>query len=178
MKRVLLAMMVLLLLFAGNSFAEVYKWVDEAGDVHFTDDFSQIPEKYRPSVEKNEFPETVESQQAEEPSASTTKSQEDSYKDTMGNGETYWKGRVAEWKKRLKETQEKLDALRMKYNDLTVRLNDSKFRSVSENIRQEREQVKNEMDQCKVEYDKAREMLEKKIPEEANLYKAKPEWLK
>ncbi len=29
------------------SFAEVYKWVDEKGVVHFTDDITQIPEKYR-----------------------------------------------------------------------------------------------------------------------------------
>ncbi len=28
--------------------AEVYKWIDDKGDVHFTDDYSKIPEKYRP----------------------------------------------------------------------------------------------------------------------------------
>ncbi len=31
---------------------EVYKWVDEKGTVHFTDDHSRIPEKYGPQVER------------------------------------------------------------------------------------------------------------------------------
>jgi hypothetical protein len=37
--------------------AEVYKWVDEKGTVHFTDDNSTIPEKYGQQVEKRSFSE-------------------------------------------------------------------------------------------------------------------------
>jgi hypothetical protein len=37
--------------------AEVYKWVDEKGTVHFTDDNSRIPEKYGQQAEKRSFPE-------------------------------------------------------------------------------------------------------------------------
>ncbi len=36
--------------------AEVYKWIDDKGDVHFTDDYSNIPEKYRPVAETKRFP--------------------------------------------------------------------------------------------------------------------------
>ena len=36
--------------------AEVYKWIDDKGDVHFTDNYSNIPEKYRPVVETQRFP--------------------------------------------------------------------------------------------------------------------------
>ena len=36
--------------------AEVYKWTDDKGDVHFTDNYSNIPEKYRPVVETQRFP--------------------------------------------------------------------------------------------------------------------------
>ncbi len=36
--------------------AEVHKWRDDKGDVHFTDDYSTIPEKYLPSVETQSFP--------------------------------------------------------------------------------------------------------------------------
>jgi len=36
--------------------AEVYKWIDDKGDVHFTDDYSKIPEKYRPVAETQRFP--------------------------------------------------------------------------------------------------------------------------
>jgi hypothetical protein len=37
--------------------AEVYKWVDEKGTVHFTEDNSTIPEKYGQQVEKIYLPE-------------------------------------------------------------------------------------------------------------------------
>jgi hypothetical protein len=37
--------------------AEVYKWVDEKGTVHFTDDNSRIPEKYGQQVERRYLPE-------------------------------------------------------------------------------------------------------------------------
>jgi Domain of unknown function (DUF4124) len=37
--------------------AEVYKWIDDKGDVHFTDDYSNIPEKYRPAAEHQRSPE-------------------------------------------------------------------------------------------------------------------------
>jgi hypothetical protein len=36
--------------------AEVYKWIDDKGDFHFTDEYSNIPEKYRPVIETRETP--------------------------------------------------------------------------------------------------------------------------
>jgi hypothetical protein len=36
--------------------AEIYRWADEKGTVHFTDDVSKIPEPYRDQVEKREVP--------------------------------------------------------------------------------------------------------------------------
>jgi len=36
---------------------EVYKWVDEKGTVHFSEDESSIPEKYRDQTEKKSAPE-------------------------------------------------------------------------------------------------------------------------
>ena len=50
MKWILLVMIVLIGLALPAS-AEMYKWVDEKGTVHFTDDPSMIPEKYRPNTE-------------------------------------------------------------------------------------------------------------------------------
>jgi hypothetical protein len=38
-------------------YADVYKWVDEKGTVHFTDDNSTIPEKYGQQVERRSLPE-------------------------------------------------------------------------------------------------------------------------
>ena len=50
-----LTVSLLMIPFLGH--AEVYKWVDEKGTVHFTDDNSRIPEKYGQQVEKRSFSE-------------------------------------------------------------------------------------------------------------------------
>jgi hypothetical protein len=36
--------------------AEVYKWIDDKGTIHFTDDRSNVPEKYLPVAETQPFP--------------------------------------------------------------------------------------------------------------------------
>ncbi len=41
----------LLAISISSSYAEMYKWVDDKGTVHFTDDLSNIPEKYREDAE-------------------------------------------------------------------------------------------------------------------------------
>jgi len=40
-----------------SSAKEVYKWVDEKGTVHFSEDESSVPEKYRGQAEKKSMPE-------------------------------------------------------------------------------------------------------------------------
>ncbi len=175
MKRILI--IIFLVLFMSEiSFAQVYKWVDDKGVVYFTDDITQVPEKYRPKAEKIGLPEDKEETTVR--GESTPKKKEETYRDRMGRGEEYWKGRVEEWRKKLGELQVRLEALRLKYNELTEKFNDSKSSAERGSIRKEREQVKSEMDQNRIKIEEAKEMLEKKIPEEANLYKAKPEWVK
>ena len=167
----------LLLIFAGGpSFAAVYKWVDENQVVHFTDDIIQIPEKYRASIERVGVAEEKDEIKTEgDPLA---KKKEDSYQDRQGRGEEYWKARVDEWQKKLRLLQDKVETLRTKYNELTEKHNDSKNPAERLTIRKERDQVKNEMDQYRIQIEETKEMLAKKIPEEAELSRAKPEWVK
>src|SRR4030042_1429830 len=114
MKRILIV--ILFFLFISEiSFAEIFKWVDEKGVVHFTDDILQVPEKYRSKTKKMELPEGIE--------------------ETKGEGESTPKTK-------------------------------------------ERDQVKNEIDQYKIKIEEATNMINKKVPDEAELYKAKPEWLR
>jgi chromosome segregation ATPase len=175
MSRILLISLSVFLI-AGISFAEVYKWVDDNGVVYFTDNMIQIPEKYRSKAERLELPEEKKDQQVEE--ESTPKKKVESYRDQLGRGEEYWKARVDEWRKKLTESQTRLQGLRTRYNELTERFNDSKSTAERATLRRERDQVKNEMDQLKIQIDEATNMIAKKIPEEAEIYKAKPEWLK
>jgi aspartyl protease family protein len=49
--RLIILLIVMLTVFVPSSYGEMYKWVDEKGTVHFTDDLSSIPEKYRQDAE-------------------------------------------------------------------------------------------------------------------------------
>jgi predicted nucleic acid-binding Zn-ribbon protein len=158
------------------SFAQVYKWVDEKGVAHFTDDITQVPEKYRPKAERIGLPEEKEDTKIQ--GELTPKGKGEIYRDQLGRGEDYWKGQMEEWRKKLSELKDRLEALRAKYNGLTERFNDSRSTAERGNLRRERDQVKSEMDQCRAQFEEARDMLEKRIPEEAEFYKAKKEWVK
>jgi hypothetical protein len=60
MARIATAAIAALLLFATASLADIHRWVDEAGTIHFTDDVTNIPEAYRgkSSVVIREAPDT------------------------------------------------------------------------------------------------------------------------
>jgi len=167
---------ILLIFISTPGFAQIYKWVDDKGGVHFTDDVTKIPDKYRTKTDKIGVSEEKSETKIEgDPSS---KRKEDAYKDQLGRGEEYWKNRVEEWKRKLKTAQEKMENTRVKYNELTERFNDSKSSAERNQLRRERDQVKQEMDQYKNQLEEAKTMLERKIPEEAEIYKAKQEWIK
>jgi hypothetical protein len=172
----ILSLIILLILISTPGYTQVYKWVDEKGVVHFTDDMTKIPDKYRPKTDKIGVPEEKSEPKLERDSSQ--KKKEDHYKDQLGRGEEYWKSKVDEWKKKLRIAQEKIETARIKYNELTEKFNDSKSSVERNQIKRERDQFKQEMDQYKSHIEEARIMLEKKIPEEAEIYKAKPEWVK
>ncbi len=158
------------------SFSQVYKWVDKKGVVHFTDDITQVPGEFRPKADATEALQEKEEIKSDAESAPVKK--EVAYKDQLGRGEDYWRGRIEEWRKKLTEQQDKLETLRIKYNGLTEKYNDSRGLAERANLRQERDRIKAEMDECGTRIDEARGMMDKKIPEEAEFYKAKPEWTK
>jgi aspartyl protease family protein len=49
--RIVLVFILFLVLHPSPCRGEIYKWVDEQGNLHFADDLSNIPEKYRPDAE-------------------------------------------------------------------------------------------------------------------------------
>jgi len=167
--------------------AQVYKWTDDKGVVHFSDDPGRIPEKYQgkaqpapvesppaPSPQPPSSPQPAPSRPASSPGAKA----DDGYRDSAGRDESYWKGRVNQWKKNLTSAQEKEQALRLRYNQLTERANSTKNQGEKYQLREERDQVKVEIDHERAKIEEAKKMLEKTIPDEAALFKAKPEWVR
>jgi predicted nucleic acid-binding Zn-ribbon protein len=168
--------LILLIILCGSpSFAQIYKWVDEHGGVHYADDVTSVPEKYQRSMMKVDG---VDLEQGRGRNESRPSNKEDNYRDRLGRGEDYWKGRVTESKDRMKSLQEKGENLRLKYNELSTKFNESRSSVERAGLRNERDQIKREMDKIKEEIEEVKNTLDKKIPEEAEFYKAKPEWTK
>lgn len=64
--RFVVPFVILLAVFVPCSYGEVYKWVDEKGTVHFTDDLSTVPEKYRGDTETRTPPQETSAPQLQE----------------------------------------------------------------------------------------------------------------
>jgi hypothetical protein len=166
----------LLVFFVTISYAEVYKWVDEKGGVHFTDDYNQIPQRFRSTIERQGGLPVGTGDKKDQDSNDKTK--EEPHTDRIGRGEAYWRGRVEEWRNKMKAAQERSETLRAKYNELTEKFNESKSSAERSSLRKERDQIKSELEDQRTQIEEAKMMLEKKLPEDAELFKAKPEWVK
>jgi hypothetical protein len=155
--------------------AQVYKWVDEKGISHFTDDITAVPRDQRYDTDRI----GVSEEKGAPPGPPEAVSRPESpHKDRLGRGEEYWRAAVEEWRKKLTFHQEKTEVLRIKYNDLTEKFNDSRSTAERGALRRDRDEIKRQMDEHKIKIEEAKEMLEKKIPDEAHFYGAKPEWIK
>ena len=64
--RFVVPFVILLAVFVPCSYGEMYKWVDEKGTVHFTDDLSTVPEKYRGDTETRTPPQETSAPQLQE----------------------------------------------------------------------------------------------------------------
>jgi len=93
-------MMMLCILFSFSiSWAETYKWVDEKGTVHFTQDFNSIPERFRNLAEiKNDKTDDSE-MKADKPYK----------KDSKGQSKEKAKEQVKEQHTRSKEKKQSMD---------------------------------------------------------------------
>lgn len=104
--RYLSRMLILFIIFGfvPLSFAEYYKYTDENGNIHYTDDFSKVPVKKRKDIET--YKETA--LPSKTPAAKTTPQEGDKTADSASPEEEY--ARFQEKRNQLVEEQKSLDA--------------------------------------------------------------------
>jgi clan AA aspartic protease (TIGR02281 family) len=69
--RLVILFIILSTVFVPASYGEMYKWVDEKGTIHYTDDLSSIPEKYRPDAETRKPSQEISAPKPQEKSKSS-----------------------------------------------------------------------------------------------------------
>jgi hypothetical protein len=184
MRRLILFILIGLMSISGTAFGqEIYRWVDEKGTVHFADDFTLVPEKYRDQIQKRTSekpsPPPVRPPIGPEATGPTTESTPEK-KDLLGRGEEWWRAKMKEWNDKLQNAQKNYDLV---YSDLRQKekeLADAKFKpdSLKRKLKAEIRQLEEKVKECEKERGEALNMVEKALPKQAADERADPAWLK
>ena len=157
---------------------EIYSWVDEKGTLHYADDLTLVPERYRETVQKRK------TQQESSPSPSISPSPgpqgTEARRDLLGRDEQWWRAKVKEWEDKLQNAQNNYEKAYQAWKSKEKELEDSKIKpdSVKRKIRAEIKDLEEKTKPWEKEVNEARNMLEKVLPREAEEDRADPDWLK
>jgi hypothetical protein len=169
---------------------EVYRWVDEKGTVHLTDDLGQVPEKYREKVQKEISPkESTPVSPAPLPTplpkvggAGKESGQMPSpqHKDMFGRGEEWWRAKAIEWNEKLKTARKNYENALGERKAKEQELETSKFKpdSYKRKLKAELKTLEEKVKDWEKQMEEARNMLRNVLPKQAQDDRANPDWLK
>lgn len=172
--------------------AEIYKWIDEQGVIHFTDDYTKIPEKYRKKklkvIEETPLPPPAQqptiSSSGEGPKTSAEQTKEERRErgdiriDNEGHDRAWWQAQIATWKQKRDQAIAQRKELEARYEVLVRRAYNPAFgQRGRRSLQGELKAVEDRLTQLQLAIDEANEMLEKKLPAQAAEAGAPSEWL-
>ncbi len=156
--------------------ATIYKWTDEKGEKHYSDEYDKVPPAYRDRVETEKWEDTQKPGISPPPPFQKS---DGGITDIYGQNETYWRERARPWKERLEEANANYARVQTKYTEKSEELMRRKYGSPTQYKSSiiELEKLKEEMARYQAEITEATEMLTK-ISKEAEEAKADPDWVK
>jgi len=159
--------------------AEVYKWIDDKGTIHFTDDYGNIPSSYREQRKVEIRRDIQEEETPLEPQKIIFRSKEEQTKtDLYRQEEAWWRGKVSQWEKQLNEASENYELTNKEFleesSNLIVRKFGSHQQFKSTILRMDR--IKEERSKHEAQIIEAERMLEK-ISRKAEESKTDLDWL-
>ena len=196
MKRLGVLIFIILVFTFLRAFAqEIYRWVDEKGTLHYADDLSQIPERYRDQIQTRKVP-----QETPRPSVSPSfpapgapkaipkvmprearpVSEPVERKDILGRGEDWWRGQVREWNAKLLAAHKSFEAAVMDLKNKEKEIADAKFKpdSLKRKLKAEMKALEEKVSGARKQLEETRNMLERGLPKQAQEYRADPNWLR
>ena len=187
MRQVGLVILFAVMLFSFSAFGQrAYKWMDEKGTAHFTDDLSLVPERYQDQVRETgpqgkpawpsvESPQSVGKEKEIEPASEPASEQ----KDLSGRGEDWWRATVSEWNKKLVKARTNYEDAYDKWKAKQQELEASQFKpdSVKRKLRAEAKTLEENVKDWEKQMEEAKNMLDNVLPKQAADDHANPEWL-
>jgi hypothetical protein len=163
---------------------EIYQWMDEKGTVHFADDLSLVPERYRNQVQKKTAPQGpsphLSPQAPKEQEIVTEPESTPERKDLIGQGEEWWRAKAKEWKEKLMSAQKNYETAYAAWKEKEKELEQSKLKpkSFQRKLQTEAKILEDKAKTWERQRDEAKNMLEKGLRKEAEEMKADPDWVK
>jgi serine protease Do len=189
MKRASLFLLVgLLLISSVVSAQEIYRWTDDKGVAHFTDDPSLIPEKYRGQIKTERIPvesspSAPQAQPQAVPSGPPSVNAADpssGRKDVLGRGEDWWKAQAKMWKEKLQDAQKNYETANAAVKTKQKEIDDAIFKpdSYKRRLEAEKKDLQDKVNESAKQVDDAKNMLETGLTRQAEEYLADPAWVK
>jgi hypothetical protein len=170
---------------------EVYRWVDDKGTVHLTDDPSLIPEKYWDQTQKQKMPAEPASpppgprssgpppvvQRGAPPAGKPAAGRET---DVLGRGPEWWRAQAQAARAKLEEAQKNYAAAEAAVKAKEKEIRESVFKSHSQKKKLDLElrELQDKANDLAKPLEEARTVVEKTLPKQAEEYLADPNWLK
>ena len=192
MRKFCIVLLVGLIVWPSLAFVQTtYRWVDDKGGVHFTDDPTGIPEKYqvqeRKEILPSEAPPVVPkgqppvSRPVSKPAAPEKKGEPGpEKKDVLGRGEGWWRGQVASWQQKLVDAQRNLQSANAAVQQKQQELEQAKFKpnSFQRKLIGELKGLQEKASEYAKQVEEARNMLDQGLLKQAEEYLADPNWVR
>jgi hypothetical protein len=150
-----------------KAWGTVYKWTDENGLIHFSDDIRNVPEEQRSRVEKTVPPEKA---REKDPSKKPTVLFEQKV-DLNGKSKKWWQSLVRKWEEKKREAEDRIEELKLEMRQL-----ESNKRILGSSDR-EKSRLTRLLQVAELRKNVAIRMLTEGLPEEARKAGAPVEWL-
>jgi hypothetical protein len=164
------------LLASSFSYAQVYKWVDDSGTVHFTDDSAKVPENYWDRVEEEK---TIkeEGRKSFDEGESPRREIEREPTDRFGRRESWWRERASKWWVQLENATSQHQRITKEIEEARETLDKARNDGKRRRYRRKIERLKEEDNQNKAQIEEAKHMLNHVLLDEARMAGADPSWL-
>jgi hypothetical protein len=171
---------------SGGLAQDVYRWKDDKGTVHFTDDPSLIPERHWDQIQREKMPEEPPSAHvpgqppaAQRGAPPQRKPEAEAKTDVLGRGEEWWSAQAKRWQEKLRSAQEGWEVANAAVMAKGKELRDSVFKadSYKRRLQLELRTLRDKAEEWEKQVQEAKTMLEKTLPRQAEEYLADPSWL-
>jgi hypothetical protein len=174
------------LLWVSLTWAQIYKWTDRQGTVHFTDNPSRLPAEHRSQVAVEspisptppEVPSGDATTAAQTDLAAPSEPPAPPPRDRLGRGPDHWRTLAQQWSARLQQSLQERDRLQLL--SLYTRQLANATRDVwgRSNLEAEATRLQRAVAEVEAQIKEAETMLQTTLPLEAVQLGADPNWLK